>query len=156
MVLSCSKAIETAPSVIEQLRKKLKEIKPENVDTFGALIREPRNLQVAMDFAQGSESRAIQSDPDALLSKLTETLTKDEKEKYRAEVKGLQSRHKAELSEKEAAEKKLLDEIATLKFAEMQRFNQQLDIIGSSGNRVDESNGKCGLKPHGYWVFDVS
>ena len=28
--------------------------------------------------------------------------------------------------------------------------------IGSSGNRVDESNGKCGLKPHGYWVFEVS
>ena len=28
--------------------------------------------------------------------------------------------------------------------------------LGSSGNRVDESNGKCGLKPHGYWVFDVS
>src|SRR5450830_654157 len=27
---------------------------------------------------------------------------------------------------------------------------------GSSGNRVDESNGKCGLKPHGYWVFEVS
>jgi hypothetical protein len=28
--------------------------------------------------------------------------------------------------------------------------------IGSSGNRVDESNGECGLKPHGYWVFGVS
>jgi hypothetical protein len=28
--------------------------------------------------------------------------------------------------------------------------------LGSSGNRVDESNGKCGLKPHGYWVFEVS
>jgi hypothetical protein len=28
--------------------------------------------------------------------------------------------------------------------------------IGSSGNRVDESNGKCGLKRHGYWVFEVS
>ena len=28
--------------------------------------------------------------------------------------------------------------------------------IGSSGNRVDESNGKCGSKPHGYWVFGVS
>ena len=28
--------------------------------------------------------------------------------------------------------------------------------IGSSGNRVDESNGKCGFKPHGYWVFEVS
>jgi LuxR family glucitol operon transcriptional activator len=27
---------------------------------------------------------------------------------------------------------------------------------GSSGNRVDESNGKCGLKRHGYWVFEVS
>jgi hypothetical protein len=27
---------------------------------------------------------------------------------------------------------------------------------GSSGNRVDESNEKCGLKPHGYWVFEVS
>ena len=27
---------------------------------------------------------------------------------------------------------------------------------GSSGNRVDESNGKCGLKPHGYWVAGVS
>src|ERR1035437_1134751 len=26
-------------------------------------------------------------------------------------------------------------------------------ILGSSGNRVDETNGKCGLKPHGYWVF---
>jgi len=30
------------------------------------------------------------------------------------------------------------------------------DIFGSSGNRVDESNGKCGLKPHGYCVFEVS
>ena len=30
------------------------------------------------------------------------------------------------------------------------------DYYGSSGNRVDESNGKCGLKPHGYWVFEVS
>jgi hypothetical protein len=29
-------------------------------------------------------------------------------------------------------------------------------FIGSSGNRVDESNGKCGLKPHEYWVFEVS
>jgi hypothetical protein len=29
-------------------------------------------------------------------------------------------------------------------------------ITGSSGNRVDESNGKCGLKPHGYWVFEIS
>ena len=29
-------------------------------------------------------------------------------------------------------------------------------LNGSSGNRVDESNGKCGLKPHGYWVFEVS
>jgi GNAT superfamily N-acetyltransferase len=29
-------------------------------------------------------------------------------------------------------------------------------LLGSSGNRVDESNGKCGLKPHGYWVFEVS
>jgi hypothetical protein len=29
-------------------------------------------------------------------------------------------------------------------------------IFGSSGNRVDESNGKCGLKPHGYWVAGVS
>ena len=28
--------------------------------------------------------------------------------------------------------------------------------LGSSGNRVDESNGKCGLKPHGYCVFEVS
>jgi len=28
--------------------------------------------------------------------------------------------------------------------------------LGSSGNRVDESNGKCGLKRHGYWVFEVS
>jgi predicted nucleotidyltransferase len=28
--------------------------------------------------------------------------------------------------------------------------------IGSSGSRVDESNGKYGLKPHGYWVFGVS
>jgi hypothetical protein len=27
---------------------------------------------------------------------------------------------------------------------------------GSSGSRVDESNGKYGLKPHGYWVFGVS
>jgi hypothetical protein len=31
-----------------------------------------------------------------------------------------------------------------------------LQKTGSSGNRVDESNGKCGLKPHGYWVFEVS
>jgi iron(III) transport system permease protein len=29
-------------------------------------------------------------------------------------------------------------------------------FVGSSGNRVDESNGKCGLNPHGYWVFEVS
>jgi hypothetical protein len=29
-------------------------------------------------------------------------------------------------------------------------------FFGSSGNRVDESNGKCGLKRHGYWVFEVS
>jgi DNA modification methylase len=29
-------------------------------------------------------------------------------------------------------------------------------LNGSSGNRVDESNGKCGLKRHGYWVFEVS
>src|ERR1035437_637876 len=29
-------------------------------------------------------------------------------------------------------------------------------LWGSSGNRVDESNGKCGLKRHGYWVFEVS
>jgi hypothetical protein len=27
---------------------------------------------------------------------------------------------------------------------------------GSSGNRVDESNGNCGLKPYGYYVFGVS
>ncbi|MGK2962926.1 MAG: AI-2E family transporter, partial [Gemmatimonadaceae bacterium] len=27
---------------------------------------------------------------------------------------------------------------------------------GSSGNRVDESNGECGLNPHGYWGFGVS
>jgi len=34
---------------------------------------------------------------------------------------------------------------------------QQADLKrGSSGNRVDESNGKCGLKRHGYWVFEVS
>ena len=29
-------------------------------------------------------------------------------------------------------------------------------FLGSSGSRVDESNGKYGLKPHGYWVFGVS
>ena len=29
-------------------------------------------------------------------------------------------------------------------------------FFGSSGNRVGESNGKCGLKPHGYWVAGVS
>jgi hypothetical protein len=29
-------------------------------------------------------------------------------------------------------------------------------FYGSSGSRVDESNGKYGLKPHGYWVFGVS
>ena len=34
--------------------------------------------------------------------------------------------------------------------------NVMLYKNGSSGNRVDESNGKCGLKPHGYWVFEVS
>ena len=27
---------------------------------------------------------------------------------------------------------------------------------GSSGIRVDESNGKYGLNPYGYWVFEVS
>jgi hypothetical protein len=34
--------------------------------------------------------------------------------------------------------------------------NLQVQRTGSSGNRVDESNGKCGLKPHGYWVAGVS
>jgi hypothetical protein len=34
-------------------------------------------------------------------------------------------------------------------------YGQKIEI-GSSGNRVDETNGKCGLKPHGYWVFWVS
>src|SRR5450756_930011 len=27
---------------------------------------------------------------------------------------------------------------------------------GSSGNRVGESNGKCGLKPHGYWAVSYT
>src|ERR1035441_9318197 len=34
-------------------------------------------------------------------------------------------------------------------------YRSPLPKKGSSGNRVDESNGKCGLKPHGYWVAGV-
>jgi hypothetical protein len=36
------------------------------------------------------------------------------------------------------------------------RTKEEDNKRGSSGNRVDESNGKCGLKRHGYWVFEVS
>ena len=35
-------------------------------------------------------------------------------------------------------------------------FVTDLKIYGSSGIRVDESNGKYGLNPYGYWVFEVS
>jgi HNH endonuclease len=35
-------------------------------------------------------------------------------------------------------------------------YHRRTYFSGSSGNRVDESNGKCGLKPHGYWVAGVS
>ncbi|MBI2313957.1 MAG: AAA family ATPase [Betaproteobacteria bacterium] len=31
-----------------------------------------------------------------------------------------------------------------------------IQIIGSSGNRVGNSRGKCGWKPHGYWLAGVS
>lgn len=129
LILSCSRAVESTPGVIEQLRKKLKEIKPENVETFDALVREPRNLQVAMDFAQGSETKAIQSDPDALLQKLTETLTIEEREKYRAELSRVKDRHSAELAIKAAAEQKLREEVAALRFAESRRQEQQLTAI---------------------------
>ena len=42
-----------------------------------------------------------------------------------------------------------------------ERYKQDNDseiqiLLGSSGIRVDESNGKYGLNPYGYWVFEVS
>jgi hypothetical protein len=43
-----------------------------------------------------------------------------------------------------------------IKFFTHRAYIHVASFIGSSGNRVDESNGKCGLKPHGYWVFEVS
>ena len=39
---------------------------------------------------------------------------------------------------------------------EKRRTSEGLKFYGSSGNRVGESDGECGLKAHGYWVFGVS
>ncbi len=105
------------------------EMRPENVETFDALIREPRNLQVAMDFAQGSEARAIESDPDALLSKLTETLTEEERSKHRLAISNVKAKHKEELAARGKAEENLRNELESLKLAEMQRLDNQIDMI---------------------------
>ena len=103
LVLNCSKAIESAPDVIQQFRKKLRELKPENIGAFDALIREPRNLQIAMDFARGSEERALESDPEALLQKMTESLTEESKKRHTSEMTKLRREHKQQLRDMKTA-----------------------------------------------------
>lgn len=108
LVVSCSRALEASPEVIQQIRKKLAEIKPENAAAFDALIKEPRNVQIAMDFAQGSESRVLEYDPELILDKMLKELTATERDRQKAEIKELQQKHRA-------SQEKLKGQISSLK-----------------------------------------
>jgi hypothetical protein len=107
----------------------LKEIKPENVEMFDALIAEPRNLQIAMDFAHGSESRAIQSNPEVLLEKMTQQLTAEATERFGAEKKELLSKHKKELAENLARQQKLALQLAELETEKQKNMLQNVNRV---------------------------
>lgn len=135
LVLSCSKALESAPDVIHNFRRRLKEIQPENIDAFDTLITEPRNLQIAMDFVQGSESRALESDPGALLEKMTAALTQEERKKHAEQTAKLKEAHREQLAKSQQTEQSLRNEVDTLKAEIISRRQKELEIAKSLFDR---------------------
>ncbi len=92
-------------------------------------MREPRSLQLAMDFVKGNETAAVNSDPEVLLSRLKEQLIADHNEKTQAQIDQLRKVHAKKQASTRQEVRKLETSISDLQNEVLKRAAQNDTIF---------------------------
>ena len=133
LLLNAARLVETAPSAVNALRDRLREVSPITSEQFEALLAVPRCEQFAMDYISGSIPRAMGIDPLEVFEKVK-----------RSTAAELEAEHEQKLRERDTsfqeAIRKQEDELGALA-AEKARIEAQVQSLAQEA-RARESADK--------------
>jgi hypothetical protein len=82
LVANCAVAVRSRPDVIDAMRAKLAEVRPELKEQFDALLSRPRSVQLAMDLTLASENAVKENNIESVFEMIKDSVAEKEREVF--------------------------------------------------------------------------
>ncbi len=111
LLANCAAALEPRSDLLTKMHRFIKDLNPDQVDYFTALMTTERASQHLMEITLGDSDFLTRENAAGVLERLTNTLTEQERALFAQEKRGIEESHAAEIGRLEESRRRTEDQL---------------------------------------------